>query len=407
MEPPASSTPPATSCVHSTTTDLCGGTKREYDGHHHESNESSIENGHHETETRPASTLATSPSAASLIARQRPAYEKLAIGPLMVFGEMITGEFVLYLLISAGSTIFIYYCSRLLIHPTTNAHPIYIYLAYLGGHYLEVLRLGKQMTTGRAASDCPSYRTLHQTFVADSGGFVAAFYRGFLPWGLAQCLKGVPVLFVQSEALYQLRSRAGWSQGAAEKASGFIGGASMGIFVCPLQVLKVQVVASPNMNAISPFQACVKVVREKGLASLYNGLLPMTIRRSLDWGIRFTVSREVKARVVERRRAAGLSTDLPVHELIGCGLVGGAFSALTHPIDNIITNSQKPMPPGAKRDLFSVVKRMYAESGHLGFTRGFAIKIVDNAYHMAWMYGIGTVVYDHIRKTLTPEGGRM
>lgn len=304
-------------------------------------------------------------------------------------------------------TIYSYYRPRLLIHLTTNEHPIHIYLAYVGGHYLEVLRLGKQMTTGRAASDCPSYRTLHQTFVADSGGFVPAFYRGFLPWGLAQCLKGVPVLFVQSEALYQLRSRAGWSQGAAEKASGFIGGASMGIFVCPLQVLKVQVVASPDMNAMSPFQACVKVVREKGLASLYNGLLPMTIRRSLDWGIRFTVSSEVKARVVERRRAAGLSTDLPVHELIGCGLVGGAFSALTHPIDNIITNSQKPMPPGAKRDLFSVVKRMYAESGHLGFTRGFAIKIVDNAYHMAWMYGIGTVVYDHIRKTLAPKGGRV
>ena len=110
---------------------------------------------------------------------------------------------------------------------------------------------------------------------------------------------------------------------------------------------------------------------------------------------------------MEHRRAAGLSTDLPVHELIGCGLVGGAFSALTHPIDNIITNSQKPMPPGAKRDLLSVVRRMYAESGRLAFTRGFAIKIVDNAYHMAWMYGIGTVVYDHIRKTLTPEGGRL
>ena len=82
---------------------------------------------------------------------------------------------------------------------------------------------------------------------------------------------------------------------------------------------------------------------------------------------------------MERRRAAGRSTDLPIHELIGCGLVGGAFSALTHPIDNVITTSQKPMPPGAKRDLLSVVGRMYAESGHRAFTRGFAIKIVDNA----------------------------
>ena len=297
-----------------------------------------------------------------MLMRQRPAYEKLLIGPVMVFGEMITG-----------------------------------------GHYLEVLRLGKQMARGRSPNDCPSYRRLHQAFVADSGGFVGAFYRGFLPWGLGQCLKGVPVLFVQSEAMYQLRNNAGWSKGAAEKASGFIGGASMGLFVCPLQKIKVTVVASPSMNALPPFQACMQVIREHGIMSLYHGLLPMTLRRSLDWGIRFTVSSEVKARIVERRRAAGQSTDLPVHELIGCGLVGGAFSGLTHPIDNIITNSQKPMPPGAATDLASVIRRMYAESGHHAFTRGFAIKIIDNAYHMAWMYGIGTVVYDHMRKVLSAE----
>ena len=47
----------------------------------------------HENGTDP---LATSPAAVtSLIARQRPAYEKLAIGPLMVFGEMITGEYII------------------------------------------------------------------------------------------------------------------------------------------------------------------------------------------------------------------------------------------------------------------------------------------------------------------------
>ena len=74
---------------------------------------------------------------------------------------------------------------------------------------------------------------------------------------------------------------------------------------------------------------------------------------------------------------------------------------------HVITNSQKPMPPGTKRDLLSVVRRMHAESGHRAFTRGFAIKIVDNAYHMAWMYGVGPVVYDHIRKALASEGGRM
>ena len=88
-------------------------------------------------------------------------------------------------------------------------------------------------------------------------------------------------------------------------------------------------------------------------------------------------------------------------KLIFCGLIGGACSASTHAIDNIITNSQKPLTyPGARRDLVSVMKRMYQESGTQAFTRGWSIKIVDNAYHMAWMYGIGTIVYDYIARAV-------
>lgn len=65
------------------------------------------------------------------ITRTRPAFEKLIIGPIMVFGEAITG-----------------------------------------GHYMEVLRLGKQMAIGPA----PSYWSLHQSFVSETG-FFGAFYR--------------------------------------------------------------------------------------------------------------------------------------------------------------------------------------------------------------------------------------
>jgi len=80
--------------------------------------------------------------------------------------------------------------------------------------------------------------------------------------------------------------------------------------------------------------------------------------------------------------------------------MGGAFSALTHPIDNTITNSQKPLPSNVPRDMTSVMKRMYAESGIKAFTRGWGIKVIDNAYHMAWMYGVGTVTYDFMTKSL-------
>ena len=63
-------------------------------GFHGPNRESSNDDGH-SSENIETDALATSPAAVtSLVARQRPAYEKLAIGPLMVFGEMITGECV-------------------------------------------------------------------------------------------------------------------------------------------------------------------------------------------------------------------------------------------------------------------------------------------------------------------------
>lgn len=290
------------------------------------------------------------------LSRPRPAYEKLLIGPAMVLGEMVTG-----------------------------------------GHYLEVLRLGKQMHIGKGI--CPSYWRLHKSMV-NQNGLVGAFYRGFWPWGLLQCAKGMPPLFVQHESMYQLQSQAGWSRDSAEKASGFLGGFAQAIFVNPFQKVKVTVVACEQMNAMAPTLAVQTVVRQHGALSLYHGVVPMMLRRGLDWGIRFSVSSDAKNWVVQRKLARGDSPDLGALELIGCGLVGGAFSALTHPIDNTITNSQKPMPDGARRDLISVVCRMYRESGIRAFTRGWGIKVIDNAYHMAWMYGIGTVVYDWMGRAI-------
>lgn len=88
------------------------------------------------------------------VTRSRPAFEKLAIGPAMVFGEAIAG-----------------------------------------GHYMDVLRFRKQMFVGRHGA--PSYWSLHKLSVSETG-YVGAFYRGFLPWGLLQCVKGIPLLFIQT-----------------------------------------------------------------------------------------------------------------------------------------------------------------------------------------------------------------
>lgn len=135
------------------------------------------------------------------------------------------------------------------------------------------------MVVGREAA--PSYWTLHTSFVSQSGGFIGAFYRGFLPWGLIQCAKGVPVLFVQHESMYQLQTRAGWSSNTSEKVSGFLGGFAQAVFVNPFQKVKVSVVACEQMNALSPIQAFKTVIYRPGVLSLYDGVVPMIWRRSI------------------------------------------------------------------------------------------------------------------------------
>jgi hypothetical protein len=114
---------------------------------------------------------------------------------------------------------------------------------------------------------------------------------------------------------------------------------------------------------------------------------------------------EVKNYMVRQKQGRNESDDLTMFELVVCGVSGGIMSAFTHPIDNILTNAQKPLPPETQRDIVSVAMRMYRESGIQAFTRGLAIKVVDSAYHMAWMYGMGAIVYSRVHKAV--EGSRV
>lgn len=286
---------------------------------------------------------------------RRPAFEQLIIGPCMVFGEMVTG-----------------------------------------GHYMDVLLMKKQVVTGHARA--PSYWNLHKRLIQEAGGCVhRAFYRGFMPWGLFQCTKGIPVLFVQHESMHVFQQM-GISKATSEKASGFVGGLSQAFFITPFQKMKLFAVVSQDMYQLTPMQALRTMIRENGVKSLYDGVFPTMIRRSLDWGIRFGLSTEAKNWRIHQKRLSGDTSDLSTAEFVLCGLLGGAMGSLTHPIDNIITNSQKPLQVGAPRDFVSVASRMYRESGVSAFTRGWTLKVVDNSYHMAWMFGFSNVLYRWIHE---------
>jgi hypothetical protein len=302
---------------------------------------------------------------------RRPAFEKILIGPLMCFAEDVAG-----------------------------------------GHYLEVLRLGKQMFVGQI--NPPSYLQLHHTFVAESpNGLWGAVYRGFFPWGMTQgLLKGAPVLFIQNETRYVLDKHRMCSPRTADQVSGCLSGAAQAIIMTPFQKLKVTIVANNTLNGMRPLHSCVYVVREQGLLSLFDGLMPTMIRRSVDWGIRFGACAEMKRLMIEHKQAKHYQSNrtnsnppetLKTSELMICSLIGGALSGLTHPIDNIITNSQKPLPVGSNRDVLSVVQRMLSESGVRAFTRGWSMRILENSYHMIWIYGVGNILYDFMRTDLIPH----
>eukprot|EP00520_Triparma_pacifica_P000020 CAMPEP_0118639278 /NCGR_PEP_ID=MMETSP0785-20121206/4135_1 /TAXON_ID=91992 /ORGANISM="Bolidomonas pacifica, Strain CCMP 1866" /LENGTH=230 /DNA_ID=CAMNT_0006530589 /DNA_START=341 /DNA_END=1030 /DNA_ORIENTATION=+ len=227
---------------------------------------------------------------------------------------------------------------------------------------------------------------------------MGAFYRGFLPWGVIQCVKGLPVLFVNSEVKYLLESKTDLRTRYIEPLAGVSGGIAQGFFVCPTQKLKVVAVADPKVAELGFMKAVRHLGSTQGYWSLMDGIAAMCMRRGLDWCIRFTVSSEIKKWFVERRRENGQDDKLTLVELMGCGMVGGAFSAITHPIDCIITNAQKPdgAEKGHKRDPISVARRIHATAGWGGFSRGLGVKIVDNSYHTMWMYGIGTFVYQAV-----------
>jgi hypothetical protein len=256
---------------------------------------------------------------------RRPAFEKILIGPLMCVAEDIAG-----------------------------------------GNYLEVLRLGKQMYVGWAIA--PSYRQLHRNLLLESStGVWGVAFRGFFPWGMSQgVLKGAPVLFVQNETKFFLNKHKLCQPRTSEQISGCMSGAVQAVIMTPFQKLKVTVVASDTLNRMKAWDACAAVVSRQGILSLFDGLFPTLLRRSMDWGIRFGACGEIKRIMIhqkeEKSRSANTSTaataappSLTTMELMICSMLGGAVSGFTHPIDNIITNAQKPLPEGSRRDILSVM----------------------------------------------------
>jgi hypothetical protein len=140
----------------------------------------------------PAGNAGTPPPLAPVIEKPRkPALAKLVVGPTMALAEM----------------------SML-------------------GHWMEMLKILKQSGVyNKTLADVgkeASYGQIARQLWREEGWL--SLYRGFAPWGVIQCVKGVPVLFIQAESSFHLQKR-GVDRHQAEIAAGFLGGAGQVIYL--------------------------------------------------------------------------------------------------------------------------------------------------------------------------------
>jgi len=288
-------------------------------------------------------------------------FEKLIIGPMMVLMEMTTG-----------------------------------------GHTMEMLKIIRQ---AQNVSYAKAFNDLwkHEGFIG--------LYKGFLPWGALQMVKGVPVLFIQAEANHKLLSM-GFGKKTSDISAGVLGGIGQGLFMTPTQRLKTIVMTDPKYagdSAPKTVSAALKatstvivdIVRRDGVGTLFKGLGPMMAKRGLDWGLRFWgvgFAKDVLTRNDPKR-------ELSVLERLGIGFFGGAASTLTMPFDSWVANCQKATKAGVNKSSMDVAKEMWAAGRFEPFVRGWSMRLLHAGYHTMWMTTIGQMVFDAIRGPGASSGG--
>ena len=195
---------------------------------------------------------------------------------------------------------------------------------------------------------------------------IASLYRGFYPWGVFQSLKGAPVFFTQE---YTYRRFIEYTDSkTAILLSGLSGGAGQGIFLTPLQRLKTEMITM-NDPQVGPYACAKHIVGTQGVTGLFRGLFPQMCKRSIDWGIRFSVADKYKSFVGDYT---------PMGNLCG-GLIGGFCSTCVSTPFAVLTavyqREQKSTP-----DLKSLLAEF--KDPRL-LWRGFAV----NAFHSAYFTG--------------------
>tara|TARA_Y100000310_G_scaffold316814_1_gene368982 strand:- start:1206 stop:2036 length:831 start_codon:yes stop_codon:yes gene_type:complete len=266
-----------------------------------------------------------------------PQYEKILVGPSMMFCEMMTG-----------------------------------------GYYMETLKIMKQSSM-RSYGQIVNHLWNKHRF--------RGFYLGLVPWGLIQTSRGLPVLFVQSETMYLMKNNTDMTDLRISLFSGILSGMAQAIFVTPTQRFKTMMMTHPAKSTeVTSFGVVREAYRKGGINSFFNGLKPMLLRRGIDWGLRFLSFHFIQD-AVRNYRGHHLSS----LDLFFCGFGAGILSSVSAPIDTCIAESQKHS--NINRGFMSVIKDIYQTYGFKGFTRGWRMRVLHSCYHTSWVCGMGNILF--------------
>lgn len=249
----------------------------------------------------------------------------------------------------------------------------------LFGHPLESIKIIRQ------ATDKPYTNIIKNLIKESKMNGLKTFYKGYYPWAIIQSMKGIPVLYTQSivkENLLKFDS----NEKRVGVIGGLCGGLAQGLFQTPLQRLKTEAMTMNNNNNFNSTKLFKKILNNNGISGLFRGLVPMSLKKGLDWGVRFYGIETFKNYYPEFYQTTPGK--------FVAGLCGGFLSLTTLPFDVMVAKLQKS---GSKLSVTEIIQIMKS-NGIKGFFRGGTMRCVHSSYHTAIVLSCGNMYKEWIEK---------
>ena len=266
----------------------------------------------------------------------------------------------------------------------------------LGGLFMENL---KQRTSK------PYYSLASNTLKQGIRGFEA----GLLPWGVAIGFTKGTVLGWSHSYIKNICYRKDISSNTTAYISGFGSGAVQGAFISPLMLARTRINESITQRGLNnqiktgwkndlkmSSGILYSVVKNEGITSLFKGMPVMIARRSIDWGLRFSIknSLDLQLKLYKSSSAKGRS-QLNNYEKLATSFASGVISsAFTMPLDRMIPIMQS----SSKDGIIKTMKTNLANEGFGTLFRGYGMRSIHTGWHTTFAIFVADYVYDVINK---------